>query len=332
MFGQRVPASSPGGANGGSRADVCSRRRIDLGRRDFLKGAAAALGMMPRAAGAASGMFVSLNGSLTPGKVPWPEFARLAARLGYGGADVNLGAARKEGLDATVALLAELKIRSGIVGLPAPFSRDEAAFQEGLKQLDDAAKFASGIGCPRMMAVMPPSSQTPKAELRKIFRDRLAAISEILLRSKVRLGLEFLGPLHFRTRQPHEFLWRMDELLEFTKECGPNIGLTLDAWHWHHAGATVADILAAGQSRIVHVHVSDAAKQPPEEVRDNQRLLPGEGVIDLVAFFRALRKIGYADAVSPEPLGRIPPEMSPEDGARLGLESTLGVLRKAGVA
>ena len=183
-----------------------------------------------------------------------------------------------------------------------------------------------------MMAVMPPSSETPKAELRKIFRDRLTAISEILLPSKARLGLEFLGPLHFRTRQPHEFIWRMDELLEFVKECGPNIGLTLDAWHWHHAGATAADILAAGKSRIVHVHVSDAAKQPPEDVRDNQRLLPGEGVIDLVTFFQAIRKIGYQDAVSPEPLGRIPPEMPPEDGARLGLEATLGVMRKAGVA
>lgn len=182
------------------------------------------------------------------------------------------------------------------------------------------------------MAVMPPSSETPKVELRKIFKDRLAAISEILLRSKVRLGLEFLGPLHFRTRLPHEFIWRMDELLDFSKECGPNIGLVLDAWHWRHAGAGVADILAAGKARIVHVHVSDAAKMPPEEVRDDRRLLPGEGVIDLVALFRALRQIGYEDGVSPEPLGRIPPDMSPEEGARLGLESTLAVMRKAGVA
>ncbi len=98
----------------------------------------------------------------------------------------------------------------------------------------------------------------------------------------------------------------MDEMLEFAKECGPNIGLLLDSWHWHHAGATVADILAAGKSRVVTVHVSDAAKAPPEEVRDNQRLMPGEGVIDLVGFFRALQKIGYEDGVSPEASGPRP--------------------------
>jgi sugar phosphate isomerase/epimerase len=276
-------------------------------------------------------MFVSLNGSLTR-KMAWTDFARLAARVGYGGVDVNLAAAMKEGLTATREMFAELKIKPGITSLPAPFSRDEEAFQAGLKQLDEAAKFATAIGCPRMMAVMPSASQTPKSELRKTFKERLSGISEILMRSNVRLGLEFLGPLHFRTRQPHEFIWRMNELLEFTKECGPNIGLVLDAWHWHHAGATPADIVAAGKSRIVHVHVSDAAKMAPEEVRDNQRLMPGEGVIDLAGFFRALGKIGYEDAISPEPLGRIPQEMPAEEGARLGLQTTLSVMRKAGVA
>ena len=287
-------------------------------------------------------MFVSLNSSLTGTKmgsdgrsapaVEWPEFARLAARTGYGGADVNLSGAMKEGMEATRALFTELRIRPGVINLPTAFTRDDAAFQDGLSRLDEAAKFSAAIGCPRMMTVLPASSETPKPELRRIYKDRLAAISEILLRSKVRLGLEFLGPLQFRTRQPHEFIWRMDEALEFAKDCGSNIGLQLDAWHWHHAGATASDIVAAGKARIVSVHVSDAKKQAPEDVRDNQRWLPGEGVIDLVAFFRALQKIGYEDAVSPEPLGRIPKDTPPEEGARLGLNSTLAVMRKAGVA
>jgi sugar phosphate isomerase/epimerase len=60
--------------------------------------------------------------------------------------------------------------------------------------------------------------------------------------------------------------------------------------------------------------------------------MPGEGVIDLTGFFQALKKVGYQGAVSPEPLGRVPAEMSPEDGARLGLETTLAAMKKAGVA
>ncbi|MBI4875471.1 MAG: sugar phosphate isomerase/epimerase [Acidobacteria bacterium] len=302
-----------------------------LDRRLFVKGAVAALGLAPGLPAARTGMYLSLNGSLTGGKQGWPDFARLAARLGYGGVDVNLGAAMKEGVDSTRALFAELKIKPAVVGLPLQVRGDEAAFQTGLQRLDEVAKFAAAIDCARMTTVMPASSDTPKSELRKMYKDRLTAIGEILQRSKVRLGLEFLGPLQLRSRQPHEFIWRMSEMLEFAKECGPSIGLLLDSWHWYHAGATVADILAAGQSRIVHVHVSDCIRQAPEDVRDNQRVMPGEGVIDLVAFFKALQKTGYVDGVSPEVLGRIPKDTPAEEGAKLGLDTTRAVMRKAGV-
>jgi len=300
-----------------------------VNRRHFMK--VAALGAAPAMFGAKAGMYLSLNGTLTGGKPGWPEFARLAARVGYGGVDVNLGAAMKEGVDATRALLAELKIKPSMVSLPVPVRGEEGAFKTALQRLEESAKFAAAIGCGRMTTVVPAASGTPKAELLKLYKDRLTAVGEVLQRSKIRLGLEFLGPLHIRTSQPHEFIWRMSEMLEFGKECGPNIGLLLDSWHWYHAGATAADILAAGKSRIVHVHVSDCVKQTPEQVRDNQRVMPGEGVIDLVAFFKALKRTGYQDGVSPEVLGRIPKDMAPEDGARMGLNTTLAIMRKAKV-
>lgn len=318
-----------------------------LGRRAFLR-RASCLGTMVALAGdrlaaragapqsssgigsANASMFISLNGSLARG-VGWPGLARLAAKVGYGGVDVSLDGARKAGLDATRDLLAELQIKPTVANLPFRLTGDEADVKAGLQDLDEAAQFLNDIGCPRMMAVLSPASRTPKPELRKIVTDRLRAISEILARSGLRLGLEFLGPLYMRTRLPYEFIWRMDETVELAADGGPNIGVVLDAWHWHHAGGTVADILAAGTSRIVHVHVSDAKDQPAEDVRDNQRLMPGEGIIDLAGFFQALAKIGYVDGVSPEPLGRVPEDMSPEDGARLGLDTTTQVMKQAGV-
>jgi sugar phosphate isomerase/epimerase len=305
-----------------------------LSRREFLASSALAAGMSLPATGAAARMYVSLNSALlTGGRVGWPEFARLAAKIGYGGADLNLAAAMKEGLEPTRALLAELKIKPAVCGLPVAATRgDDAAFQESMKSLDEAAKFAAAVGCPRMTLVVSPGSQIPKEEQRKMLRGRLTQVSEVLAKSNVRLGLEFLGPMALRAKAANVFIYRMDEMLEFAKECGPNIGLLLDSWHWHHAGATVADILAAGKSRIVTVHVSDAAKMPPEQVQDSQRLMPGEGSIDLVGFFQALQKIGYEDGVSPEVLGRVPKDMPVDEGARLGLETTLSVMRKAGVA
>ncbi len=308
---------------------------VRVSRRAFLGGtvAAGALLWVAPPGFAADGMYVSLNGSLTR-QMPWPDFARLAGKLGYGGVDVNFNAAKTDGVEATRALLKEANVKPAVCNLPLPFlTSDEAAFQNGLKLLDENAQFAAAIGLNRMMAVLSPASPAPKDERYKFVKDRVTAIAAVLERSKIRLGLEFLGPVYFRSNEksPHTFIYTLPETAALAAECGPNIGVVLDAWHWHHSGGTTADILAAGKSRIVHVHVSDAKPAPPEEVRDNQRHMPGEGVIDLVGFFQALKKIGYVDGVSPEPLGRVPADMPAEEGARLGLETTLAVMKKAGV-
>src|ERR1039458_1994517 len=112
-----------------------------MNRREFLQtaaGAGAALGLANSAAGAGTGMFISLNNTLVGGKVQWPEFARLAAKVGYGGTDINLPGAMKEGLDATKALLAELKLKPSYTNLPVNATRgDDDAFKKGMEGLED---------------------------------------------------------------------------------------------------------------------------------------------------------------------------------------------------
>jgi sugar phosphate isomerase/epimerase len=310
-------------------------------RREFLERAscAAAVVAAGRPAAAAKTMFVSLNGSVARG-VSGTDKIRFAARLHYGGVDWDLGAAKAEGRDATRALFTDLKIVPAIVNLPMarpfPFGGEDAAFTDALKPLADDAAFVNAVGCTKMMVVLPASTQMPKAEMRKMAVDRLSAVAAVLDKVNVRLGIEFLGPLYFRTGRAggpavEPFIWNMPEAVALAKDAGRNMGVIVDAWHWHHSNSTVKDILDAGGARIVHVHISDAKASPPEDVRDNQRLMPGEGIIDLVGFLQALDRAGYGDGVSPEPLGRIPDAMSAEEGARLALDTTLEVMKKAGV-
>ncbi len=303
-------------------------------------------------------MFISLPPWAVARGVGWPEQARLAARVGYRGIDWAWGPARKEGVDATRALVAELKIQPTIVNLPGanPQTGDDAAFKTALTQLEDDAAFCAAIGCRRFQLVLratAPAGQS-KEDFWNLLRVRLGAISGVLAKHQVRLGLEFLGPLQFRSGRggggragrggappdpnapppppPVPFVWTLAETVKLCEASGPNIGVTLDAWHWYHSGGTVQDILSTDKSRIVHVHVSDAKPMPPEDVRDDMRWLTGEGVIDLVGFFQALRKIGYEGGVAPETIGgRIPADMPPEESARLALEMTTATMKKAGV-
>ena len=181
-----------------------------------------------------------------------------------------------------------------------------------------------------MMTYVMPSSDTPKDELRQTYKQRFTESAAILARSNVRLGLEFLGPLELRNAHKYEFIWRMNDMLAFAKEYGPNVGLLLDSWHWHRAEPPPEDIIAAGQDRIVHVHFNDSPNLPPEQIHDNQRLLPGEGVINLTGFLQALHTIQYKDALSVEVFGRTK-DMTPEAAAKAGLDSALAVFHKAGV-
>jgi len=299
-----------------------------ISRRSFARLLAAA--PLSRAFAAERNMFLALNSVLLQGRVQWPEFARLAAKTGFPGTDVMLQPAMQVGASATNALLAGLKIRPAVIDFPVEFRKDDATFRSSLARLDAAARFAAAIDCPRMITYIMPSSDTPKDELRQTYKQRFRECARILARSNVRLGLEFLGPLQLRKMYKYEFIWRMNEMLAFAKECGSNVGLLLDSWHWHHAGATTEDIVAAGRDRIVHIHFNDSPNLPPEQIHDDQRLLPGEGVINLTGFLQALQGIHYNDALSVEVFGRTK-DMTPEAAAKAGLNSSLAVFRKAGV-
>lgn len=310
-------------------------------RRDFLKvtggtAALAAAGSPGLAAG--GGMFVtmrSLNGFWAAGAPPWTvewqEFARVAARAGYGGVDgLPFASMVKDGPEKVRALLSELKLRVGFLGCPAnPAATDNAAFEASLKRLDEVCQFASAIGCPRLVTAILSSSDIPKDEWRKRVLGRMNAMSPILERHKVRVAIENLAPLHFRKRLKYEFLYTVPEIVALCKESGPSWGLCLDAWHWHHSGGTVKDIIAAGKSQVIVVHLDDSKKLSPEDVKDNERLLPGEGVINLNGFLKALKQIGYEGHVSPEPLSRFPVGTTPDEVVKKTLEATVAVMRKA---
>lgn len=304
----------------------------NLTRRGACKMLASAAGL-PLLLDAASGrrMYLALNSVLVSGRVGWPEFAELAARVGFPGTDVMLEPAMKAGVEATNRLLDGKKLRRGAINFPVEFRKDEATFKKGLASLEASAPFAAAIGCPRMVTYIMSSSNTPKDELRRLYKRRFSECARVMARSDVRLGLEFLGPLQFRKRFRYEFIWRMPDMLEFAKECGPNVGLLVDTWHWYWAGATTEDIIRAGRERIVHVHFNDAPNLPPAEARDNERLMPGQGAINLTGFLHALEKIGYEDALSVEVFADFLKMMTPEQAAKLGLVTSLEVFCKSGV-
>lgn len=74
----------------------------------------------------------------------------------------------------------------------------------------------------------------------------------------------------------------------------PNLGIAIDALHFHRSGGTPADIARVPPERFAYLHLCDApAAWDPEQaaqlhVATRERLFPGEGEIDLVGLLRAV--------------------------------------------
>jgi sugar phosphate isomerase/epimerase len=82
-----------------------------------------------------------------------------------------------------------------------------------------------------------------------------------------------------------------------------NGGITLDAWHFHRSGSTLDQLRTIPGHRIHAVQLCDALPDPlpdPWAELMTQRLLPGEGAIDLVGLIRTLDAIGCTAATGVE--------------------------------
>jgi sugar phosphate isomerase/epimerase len=256
----------------------------------------------------------TLHGSTVGWRAQWPLMGQIAAQAGYHGV-VLPREAYKTGEPAPSGV--------AVTAMPVPVEvrSDEATYEAGLANIEKAVAFGASLGCRVAVVGLPPSSEVPKDQQKAIYQRRLKPCLEAFDRHGVQLAIEAISPLHMRRALPYEFIWRMDEMLEFAHGLSPRAGLVCDCWHWHHAGETLDDILALGRDAILDVHISDAPALPPEEIRDTERLLPGEGVIDMESFFNALDRLGYDGAVSIEVFGSRLASETPEQAARLALEA-----------
>lgn len=235
----------------------------------------------------------------------------LAARHGFEsvGADGGfLAGLSVEQLSELKSTMKERGVVFGAAGLPVEFRQDEAKFESGLKDLVRVAAGLRRAGVDRVSTWLSPCSD--RLTYVQNFRQhavRLREVARVLKDQDVRLGLEYVGPKTSWTRCRYPFIHTMAEMKDLIGEIGTgNVGFLLDSWHWYNAGETPEDILTLQGREVVAVDLNDApAGIPREQQMDNRRELPcATGVIDVAAFLKALRQIGYDGPVRAEPFNQ----------------------------
>lgn len=101
----------------------------------------------------------------------------------------------------------------------------------------------------------------------------------------------------------------------------PDATIVLDPFHDFRGGAGCEDIAKLTASQIAVCHFDDApADPPPNEQRDPDRVMPGEGIIDLNRFCELLREVDYSGWISLELFREDLWQRDPLEVARIGLE------------
>lgn len=261
------------------------------------------------------------------------EFVARAKRHGYQAVEFNVTEiaeiVRNQGLNAARAIFAESDIEPVCFGLTVEWRKDHDTLREGLRELPRLARAAQAIGCTRTATWLPPSINEFPAAYSVRMAERFREIARVLGDFGISLGLEWVGPATARTGK-YEWIHTMHQLLDFEAEIGaPNLGLLVDSFHWFCMEGTVEDLETLRHEQIVHVHINDAPNKPPKEQIDSQRLLPGEGIIDLVAFLRALRKVGYDGGIAIEVFNEELKTLAPDDAVAKAQRAYDAVWQKA---
>lgn len=243
------------------------------------------------------------------GHISPEELVRSAATYGFGAVDMSTDTlVAKYGLEGTQQLLKDHHVVLGSIGLPVEWSQTESLFREQLTRVATTAYQASLLGCESCCTyILPATDELPAAYMAQSIV-RLRQIASILDAYGIRLGLEFVGPHHLRTAWKYPFIHSVEDTLTMIDAIDQtNVGLLVDAYHCYTTGFTADDIRQLRADQIVHVHINDAKDIPMDQVLDNDRLYPAEGVIDLRSFVQALKDIGYTGVVAQEILTPEPP-------------------------
>ena len=280
----------------------------------------------------------TLHGSqLRGGTLTLDAKAALAQRFGYSALDLTLGEA--VAYPGGPGAVRDLLTRHGLAGstIGGVFAArltdaTDAEFEEALSTVNERARQAAACGGTRTGTVLPGRADVAKGELWPTIVQRLQRLDDALEGTGIQLGVEFIGVKTLRLEKPHAFVQSMAEANRLLDAAGArNIGLTLDSYHWYAGEDTLDTIRQTPARRIAILHVNDAKDLPPNQLLDQDRVLPGEGTIPLADWLCAIADTGFDGFIALEVLGPRLADLSPEGCARLGKETVGQVFQAAGL-
>jgi sugar phosphate isomerase/epimerase len=161
---------------------------------------------------------------------------------------------------------------------------------------------------------------TPESEQEII--DCFGALCDKAAKEALRISLEFM---------PFNQVPNLATAARIVEKAGrSNGGIMLDCWHHHRSGGKPEDILSVPGEKFFAMQIDDALPQPMEDMLEetlNHRLLPGEGVIDLITVLGNLQSQGAELVVDVEVFKESLRSQTADERARAMFQSTQAIVQ-----
>ncbi len=173
--------------------------------------------------------------------------------------------------------------------------RDEKGFNDIMKGLAFVCEAGQVIGCNKVVIV--PTFDVGNRTISEIETETVRVITimaDYAEKSDMKLAFEFVGYPYCSVNtfgQAYGIVKKVDR---------ENVGIVLDCFHFHSMGSRLDDLKKADPEKIFIFHIDDSEDLPVGAARDEHRLMPGDGAIDLNAIFGVLKDIGYDQMASVE--------------------------------
>jgi sugar phosphate isomerase/epimerase len=256
----------------------------------------------------------SLNSS-TVRSTPLLKKIEVAAKAGYKG--IELWHDDLEGYVASGGRLQDVRKALDDHGLVAPTTiylkgwcePDGPAHKEGIEECKRRLEQAVIVGAPHTIAG-PPGGMVDY----ELAGRRYAELLSIGRGIGVLPSVEYLGFV-----EDVNSIAKGLRIMQIANQ--PDATIVLDPFHDFRGGAGCDDIVKLRAEQIAVCHFDDAPGSPPAHTQhDGDRVMPGEGVIDLKKFVRLLKQVGYSGFVSLELFREDLWRADPLEVARTGLQ------------
>ncbi len=173
--------------------------------------------------------------------------------------------------------------------------RDAAGYQQIKDDLKFLCEVGEKINCKKIVVV--PTFDIGGYTKTRIKEESVRVLNDLAdfaAKYGVKLAYEFVG-------YPNCSVNTFGQTYEIVKAVNrDDVGMVLDCFHFHAMGSRIEDLQKADPKKIFIFHIDDSEDLPIGALRDDKRLWPGEGAIDLDSILKTLKEIGYSEMVSVE--------------------------------